>query len=336
MGSWSVACGISNIAITAGNKCVLIPLQKNNERIGYFKYIPSVLPIFGEYNDYGGIENIEKNLNTELIEKASGVSIEEFCEYLVDGIHTYDRDEAKEINKRINNSEIMSSMRFMWMDRQVFDFMTSNTASDYNISSFMGSRVFLETMGFRKLEIKSGKDRYTQVWEKDGMKINTDGQWIQIESGQGIYYLKDSYSRDTELSNYFNLNAEQLAFTDIYSFQELMNEKEATKYLFPDIFGRYSDVDHLLDRLRDSGIKGELKSIPDYLPKKFLLREYSENIMLLKKEFSQVGRIYRNLHCMSGTFRPHELYLTPQCGEHRAHQVLLEKFAEINKSYCDD
>jgi hypothetical protein len=36
---------------------------------------------------------------------------------------------------------------------------------------------------------------------------------------------------------------------------------------------------------------------------------------------------------MSGQFYPHILYLTPQCGEHAAHQKLLEKFAEINKSY---
>lgn len=61
--------------------------------------------------------------------------------------------------------------------------------------------------------------------------------------------------------------------------------------------------------------------------------EYFTNIEKLKKEFSELGIFYTNLHCMSGTFRPHELYLTPQCGEYREHQIFLEKFAEINKSY---
>jgi hypothetical protein len=28
MGSWSVSCEISNIAITSGNKCAILPLRK--------------------------------------------------------------------------------------------------------------------------------------------------------------------------------------------------------------------------------------------------------------------------------------------------------------------
>lgn len=58
MGSWSVNCGISNITITAGTECVLLPLKTNENGEGYLPYLPATLPIFGEYDDYGGIENI--------------------------------------------------------------------------------------------------------------------------------------------------------------------------------------------------------------------------------------------------------------------------------------
>jgi len=42
---------------------------------------------------------------------------------------------------------------------------------------------------------------------------------------------------------------------------------------------------------------------------------------------------YFNLSPMSGEIKPYTLYLTPQCGEHKRHQEILEKFAEINKGY---
>jgi hypothetical protein len=54
MGSWSVSCGISNIAITAEQECVLLPLKKS-VGIDYHQYQPAALPIFGRYDDYGGI-----------------------------------------------------------------------------------------------------------------------------------------------------------------------------------------------------------------------------------------------------------------------------------------
>jgi hypothetical protein len=57
-GSWSVYCGISNISITSGNDCVLLPLKETNGE--YHRYSPATLPIFGKYNDYGGIEHCNR------------------------------------------------------------------------------------------------------------------------------------------------------------------------------------------------------------------------------------------------------------------------------------
>ena len=112
MGSWSVCCGISNIAITSGKKCVLLPLK---ESIGSEtrNWQPATLPIFGEYNDYGGMEEIEKDDNTALIEEHLGISIEEFVVFLTDGKFTYGREEAQEVAKKINNlSEVEKRLRY--------------------------------------------------------------------------------------------------------------------------------------------------------------------------------------------------------------------------------
>ena len=344
MGSWSVSCGISNIAITSGNKCVLLPLRKNNGDYGYYEYIPATLPIFGEYNDYGGIEDIEKNFNTELIEKVTGVSIEDFCVFLVDGRFTYDRDEYREIKERVSHKKEMDNLRFMWIDRQVYDFMSSYTSSN-GFGGCLGYRFILEKLNFTKLNEKV-EGRFCNVWEKDGKKIYSDGTWINTIDGKSIFDFDKGYSPESCLSNYFQLTEEEKQFDDlnIFSFYEEMNEEETIRFLLPLLIGRdytpYKSVEDY-EKLREKNQGDEkmlalIDSLISYTrseDKLIFAEEYFINIEKIKKEFSELGIFYTNLHCMSGTFRPHELYLTPQCGEHREHQVFLEKFAEINKSY---
>jgi hypothetical protein len=36
---------------------------------------------------------------------------------------------------------------------------------------------------------------------------------------------------------------------------------------------------------------------------------------------------------MSSQFSPSELYITPQCGEHRKHQNILDKFSKLTELY---
>jgi hypothetical protein len=43
-----------------------------------------------------------------------------------------------------------------------------------------------------------------------------------------------------------------------------------------------------------------------------------------------------NLHPMSGYFAPFVLYLTPQCGEYKHHQTILDSFAKINSELISE
>ena len=91
MGCFNVACSISNISINAGTEIAYIPLQvsKYPYKIGdgnafliyiHCFYSPVTLPIFGEYDDYGGIENIKRDGNAVHIEKYFKTNIKNVIE----------------------------------------------------------------------------------------------------------------------------------------------------------------------------------------------------------------------------------------------------------------
>jgi len=77
MGSWNATCMISNLPILSGERIKLVFLKSNIKGgLSQSCYVyPSgimasaFLPISGEYNDYGSIENIDKDWNYDLIEK---------------------------------------------------------------------------------------------------------------------------------------------------------------------------------------------------------------------------------------------------------------------------
>lgn len=81
MGCWNGTCMISNLSISFGEKIKLVLLNRNQMSYKHhgvyscsgYTYstdilCPVFLPISGEYDDYGSIENIVKDWNTELIE----------------------------------------------------------------------------------------------------------------------------------------------------------------------------------------------------------------------------------------------------------------------------
>lgn len=65
MGCWNATCNVTNLPIRYGEKVVLIPLAKVKEKCEFNVcyptdvFVPFGLPIFGEYDEYGRIENVE-------------------------------------------------------------------------------------------------------------------------------------------------------------------------------------------------------------------------------------------------------------------------------------
>lgn len=349
MGSWSVSCGISNIAITSGNPCVIIPLKKS-KGLSYQKYQPATLPIFGVYNDYGGMENIEVNSNTKFIEEHFGVTIDEFVEFLVDGKHTYERNEAKDIKKRINDVDNIEEMRFMWVDRQVYDFMTIFQDTWYKGHGDFGTPEFMELFGFTldKDTIPEGKDnydpkRFKYVYRKGDVMMYSDGKTLLAPGRSYVYDF--GKGGQSSIETYFDVPEELHYLKELgeHEMWRLMSHgwfRDKMAYLMADRYTfENSTLEYLLEKMNanlsqediayDKRIRERnLSRIKEIGPKYFL------DIDTFGDDIVKLYNFYGNFHPMSAQFMPHTLYLTPQCGEHRQHQKMLEKFCEINRSYC--
>lgn len=114
MGSFSVTDLISGSTIMPGQKTsiqLLVPSYGYNSGFKKFKNIvvcdnmsqiffsPFVFPIHGVYNDYGFINNIQRNHNVELLEKHFEMSIESIFETVVNKSIYEQKDDDSLINK---------------------------------------------------------------------------------------------------------------------------------------------------------------------------------------------------------------------------------------------
>lgn len=67
MGCWNGTCALSQLPIKHGEKAVLFILVETKSKLSRGEnfcyvndlYTPAMIPLFGEYNDYGSLENIE-------------------------------------------------------------------------------------------------------------------------------------------------------------------------------------------------------------------------------------------------------------------------------------
>ena len=120
MGHFSYSCRLSGLPITGGDKAVLIPLIPNGPRFSYSDeklnkygtthyvsndgenvfFRPAAFPIFGEYDSYGRLENIEKDDNTQALEKYFGLTIEQIVDVICSGRKDDGYDEALTVIKK--------------------------------------------------------------------------------------------------------------------------------------------------------------------------------------------------------------------------------------------
>jgi len=350
MGHWSVSCGISNIAITCGQPVVLLPLKKSNGGDSYTSHLPATLPIFGDYDDYGGIENITKDASTQLIESHFGVSIEDFCKFLVDGKFTYNRSEAKEVARRIQNFEEISEWRFMWIHRKVWDFMTNHVGLYERGHLDFGNPKILELIGFEQ-EGNTSDKRYSQRWTFEGKSFAADGTWLQTDNAEGIYNFNRGYSK---LSDLITIPEDKLWIGEkaMWQLWEHLDEQTAREKLCWIIDRRMGPgtisapwdeefIEKMIQRRRDEGDSEEdlekFKEILHGLNEnrgmcgKAIADAYARDLKSFGKGLSDLVTLRHNMHPMSGDFKPHQLYLTPQDGDLEAHQLILDAFASINR-----
>ena len=158
MGSFNVACSVSSISISSGEKVMFIPLlpkhyrhkaphlvQKNTSLTYPNDYFdPFCLPIEGKYNDYGSVEDIVKNANTEAIEKFFDITIEDFFECVCnrrDFSDTYSgifkhfcmhQEELSGYNIEVNE-ELLTTLGFHAIDSEHYQFQDHHITVSFKV-----------------------------------------------------------------------------------------------------------------------------------------------------------------------------------------------------------
>lgn len=136
MGCFNVAGSVSNLSLGCGDPVVFIPLSpqdRRNKKDGVVTlypetmivsneaarclYEPRFLAIKGEYNDYGSIENIERDANVEYIEEYFGIDIDTFMVGVTRNFAKDSMPEGMDINKAVE----LSRLSGMFEHRQVYD-----------------------------------------------------------------------------------------------------------------------------------------------------------------------------------------------------------------------
>jgi hypothetical protein len=291
MGSWAVYCGISNIAITSGQECIFLPLKKskNNE---YLPYLPATLPIFGEYDDYGGIENIVHDENTKLICEHFGCSIDQFCEFLTRG-----PDDEEGFPKFLKAKEEMNGWTYMWIDRKVYDFMSSYSYKGYDGAGYLeyGNPKILELLGFTYIGENEKNDtydpkRYKYQWEYQDKKFGSDGTWLHCGKESIFNFEKEQYNG---LLNHISLPEDKMWIgekTMPQLWRHLKRNKQEEQLLW------------IIDRDRFASMRSFLGN--QHIELKTLVDKYSNEIRTFGDRLAELVMIHKNLHCMSGYFQP--------------------------------
>ena len=129
MGSFGEKGFASGMPIVYGDKTVLIFYKNGYERKKnggnvYIvdKYKPVFLPIFGEYDDYGRIDDIVEDVNVKFIEKFFGESIESIIEK-ADNRQVGRGYTEKELSVKENN-DFFKDISFGLELQEFYDFYT--------------------------------------------------------------------------------------------------------------------------------------------------------------------------------------------------------------------
>lgn len=157
MGCWSKYCGVSNITINGGTKCVLLPVKKdtNNVLTGLCEYIPASLPIFGTYNNYGDLENIVKDNNTNFIETITNKPINEVASHVIGQIKDDELVEYLDYNS------------YMLIDFSIYNKLIEKSFSEYIDLLPVTNVTFLEEIRFTIIEKENSKItlKYSEIDE---------------------------------------------------------------------------------------------------------------------------------------------------------------------------
>lgn len=195
MGCFSLRASYSNLPIDCGDKVVVIvglvknygPAHKFDHFSPGTSFSPLTFPIRGTYNDYGSLNNIERDETTEQLEKFFGMSVDDLvrvAERANLGAERQVADELKNIKRVISEStgrlgveaQIEKyNLTYVMEHESVFDQILNigdTSLYDHEFEYRGIPRKYIEALGYKRVKtMYTHKDEYgykIYTYEKDG------------------------------------------------------------------------------------------------------------------------------------------------------------------------
>jgi len=179
MGCWNGTCGISQMPILAGQRIwaflIGVAGYRDNPSSSGHCYstdlgFPMTLPIRGKYNDYGGIESIEENYNTELI---------------LDIFRDTEGDKFPDIETLLNDQ----------VERDSYTFYVEDKEERRYIEKFpVGLFMVLEDIALSLKGVRTSYERYCETYPRKHMR--QDARYFMKFLVEEAERLKEIYGED--------------------------------------------------------------------------------------------------------------------------------------------
>jgi len=227
MGSYAVSCGVSKLPICSGDKAAIILISKSKYSTldsmdhscnlvsndgAYGAFFGIGLPIFGTYNDYGGLENYVEDANYFILKKFVEENSYSFDEFM-DNLYCGDAPQLKGMK-----------IAGMFIHGDFYDRVLEGNSGCH--SSLELNSYALKLMGFTKTDEETGDDRYKYMYRYNDtdIEIHSDGKWCHpIINGKnhGVY---SPYSLKSILEKNYEVEIDITMFTGLSKFDVLFDE----------------------------------------------------------------------------------------------------------------
>lgn len=373
MGHFSYTCQLSGVTITDGDKAVILPIfpkknwSYNNSQESLSKFGKSNLcsndganlyfdeltfPIFGKYDSYGRLEEIENDDNTKVLEEFFELPIDKICTVLTDDRkNEFEKngqfcDSVKILNKDNEKHMMLLKTSVTWFRREVYDKLANHIIDDeYDSEIGLGTHGILIELGFSYIGLDKSEKRYNKVYEKDKLRIYSDGNYIK----NSIYWLEDfkkycsKYNVDIDIEK-----VKSNRFSQLYDFVlpyhnniiDFSKERNLVSMLLGDEYKVSEASFNFYERLLNKGLiseeqKEEIQKKHEKLINKNLTLFYFKSIKKNKKDFLKKNivdwHIFKSYYWSTGRFL-YPIGTSAQDGEHHKVKILLESsLSVINK-----
>jgi hypothetical protein len=144
---------------------------------------PLAAPLFGKYDDYGGIENVVEDANYKFFKEKYGITLEELCDF----VHDYDGMSISDLKDDENALEILNKLIDFEIEKpKIIPVETSKVAKELNIMEqhFYEKKLriknnssivlLLEHRSVYDKMVESGKEHYFDYFCCDDEKVTPE------------------------------------------------------------------------------------------------------------------------------------------------------------------